>query len=254
MYAPKPEDTMFWHNILMGSLKRQYRKFMNRVDLCVYGTEYLEQIYQERYPHPGKSIACYTGTDMQDCSGFAKQAQAFSLVYCGNLGVGRVPVLSMVAQTLKEVEPNAKLVIYGKFANEEDRRQLCAYENVDFRGFVSYEEIPRALGEGSMVIHCENNDRLENLKTAFSTKIADSLACGKPFLVVASREYPFVQYLADNHSAHIVQDPGELSRILRLCIEDPAYRDQYIPNAKALACKNHSAMENSRKLMEILTQ
>ena len=86
MYAAKPEDTMFWHNILMGSLKRQYRKFMNRVDLCVYGTEYLVQIYQERYPHPGKSIACYTGTDMQDCSGFAKQAQAFSLCIAAILG------------------------------------------------------------------------------------------------------------------------------------------------------------------------
>ncbi len=253
MYASQKFNP-FWHYLLMSSLRSQYQKFMGQADYCIYGTEYLEQCYQEKYPHPGKSACFYTGTEMQDCSLLPCKKEGFSLVYCGNLGVGRVPVLCTIAQVLKSVDIEAKLVIYGKFVSEEDRVQLCAYDNVEFCGFIPYEEIPVVLARASMVIHCENTDRLENLKTAFSTKIADSLACGKPFLVFASKEYPFVMYLDKNHAAHIAETPEELSKVLNQCITDAEYKEQYLSNARKLARENHNALRNSQAFVEILNQ
>lgn len=252
MYAPRPNDNMFFHNLQMASLRHQYRKFMNCADFCAYSTDYLEQVHQERYPHSSKSGVFYTGTQMQDCSLLAGDESGFSLVYCGNLGVGRAPVLCEMANVLKNVDPEAKLVIYGKFQNEYDEREVCSLDNVDFRGFVAYEEIPHALAKASLVIHCENIDRLENLKTAFSTKIADCLACGKPFLVYATRAYPFVQYLEQNQAAHIAEDEQELETVLRNCMLDKSYAEQFIPNAKKLAAENHNAENNSKQLRNII--
>lgn len=252
MYAVRYDDNMFFHNLLMSSLRRQYRKFMKQVDFCTYSTDYLEQIHQARYPHPGKSAVFYTGTQMQDCSKIAGEEGGFSLVYCGNLGVGRAQVLFEIAQVLKMVNPKAKLVIYGKFRDDDDEQMVCSLDNVDFRGFVAYDEIPQALAQASLVIHCENTTRLENLKTAFSTKIADSLACGKPFLVYATREYPFVQYLERNQAAHIAADEQELETVLRNCMADKAYAEQFIPNAKKLAAENHNTVTNSKRLKEII--
>lgn len=252
MYAAKSSDKMFWHNLQMASLRRQYRKFMNQVDYCTYATEYLEQVYQKRYPHPGRSTAFYVGTQMQDCSQLAGEDSNFSLVYCGNLGVGRVPVLCEMAQVLKKVDEQAKLVIYGKFVAEMDKQRLCAFDNVEYRGFVAYEEIPQVFAKASLVIHCENITQLEDLKAAFSTKIADSLACGKPFLVYATREYPFAQYLERNCAAHVAETPQELYGVLRKCKEDKAYAQQFITNAKRVAAENHDAKKNSQRFREIV--
>lgn len=252
MYAAKRKEKRLWHGILMSSLRRQYQKFMDRADFCAYSTEYLEQVYQERYPHPSKSAVFYTGTQMQDCSKIAGEEGGFSLVYCGNLGVGRAQVLFEIAQVLKKVDSKAKLVIYGKFHNEDEKQMVCSLDNVDFRGFVAYDEIPQVLAQASLVIHCENTMRLENLKTAFSTKIADSLACGKPFLVYATRAYPFVQYLEKNQAALIAEDEQELETVLRNCMADKTYAEQFIPNAKKLAAENHNTVTNSKRLKEII--
>ena len=253
MYAAKPGDSMFWHHILMRSLKRQYRKFMKQAYFCTYSTEYLQQCYQAKYPHPGKSAVFYTGTEMQDCTPLAEKTEHFTLVYCGNLGVGRVFSLCEIAEVLQKIDENARLVIYGRFACEEEQAVLCGCENVDFRGFVAYDEIPQVLAKAAMVIHCENPQRLEDLKTAFSTKIADSLACGKPFLVYASREYPFVQYLEQNESAHIAENKEELEAVLRNCIKDTNYAERFVCNAKQLAAKNHNAQRNSQRVMQIVS-
>lgn len=252
MYAAKPGDSLFWHNILMKSLKRQYGSFMERADFCAYCTEYLEEIYQEKYPHPGKSAVFYTGTEMKDCAGLAEKGSEISLVYCGNLGVGRVQPLCTVAEILKKVASDGKLVIYGKFTSEEEKLRLCGYENVEYRGFVSYEEIPYILSKATLVLHCENPERLEDLKAAFSTKIADCLACGIPFLVFADRGYPFVQYLDKNMAAHIAEEEQELKMILESCKADQEYAARFVSNAKRLAANNHCAKRNSERLWEIL--
>ena len=251
MYASKKKNFP-WHFLLMSSLKRQYRKFMAKADYCTYGTEYLEDCYQKKYPHSNKSAFFYVGTEMQDCSQVAEERKEFSLVYCGNLGVGRVPVLCAIAQVLHDIDESAKLIVYGKFTNEMEHQRLCGYENVIHGGFVSYEQIPSILAQASMVLHCENNSRSEDLIAAFSTKIADCLACGKPFLVVATKQYPFVAYLDKHHVAHIAQTKEELTQILKACMVDREYRNQYIENAKQLAHKNHNSQRNSEMFAEIL--
>lgn len=240
------------HFFLKASLKKQYKRIMSRVSYCIYSTEYLEREYQEKYPHKDKSCTLYTISEMSrlpDNSG-----EAFNLLYCGNLGVGRDVPLSQIAKVLSNTCTSARLDIYGKFVDEESKRLVCSNENVNSNGFVPYDEIPHLMSEASMLVHTEHPDRLENLKNAFSTKIADSLASGRPFLVYASREYPFVEYLMENDCAHIASNEEELKEILEKCISDKEYRNKYVDNALATAQKNHNIEIICNKMLEIISQ
>ena len=237
----------FWHSIYMNMLKSQYKCFMESSDFCIYNMEELEEKYQEAYPHPGKSCTIYTASELQSLPD--NSGDGFSLLYCGNLGVGRHVPLDLMAKALYEVDPNAIIDIYGKFANKENEDFVCKNKNVRFHGFVDYSELPSLMSKASMLIHCENNERLENLRYAFSTKIADSLASGRPFLVYATREYPFVKYLENNNCAHIASDYEELKDVLKKCVDSREYRYKYTENAKATALKNHNSEENV-KIME----
>lgn len=251
MYA-SVEKNMFWHDCLMYCLRRQYKRFMNRADFCLYNTQALEEAYQNTYPHPGKSTVLYTTSQfdpLEDRSG-----DVFRLVYCGNLGVGRDQPLDELAKTLYELAPDATLDIYGRFKDGESQERVCSNPNVRYHGFVDYSEIPAIMSKASMLVHCENNDRLENLRYAFSTKIADSLASTRPFLVYASQEFPFVRYLVKHQCCHVAFNREVLKSVLQNCINSSEYRNQFKDNACAVAQNYHSEENNCRKVQYIMEQ
>jgi len=239
-----------WHKLLQSRLKRIYMKFMQKASYCIYSTEYLEDKYQNKYPHPGKSCALYTVSELEPLDDKSDRNH-FSFLYCGNLGVGRVYPLDEIAKVLLEIDKSATLDIYGEFTDSKSEEKLCSNSNVRYGGVVPYDEVPALMSKASMLLHCENPKRIEDLRGAFSTKIADSLASGKPFLVYATREYPFVQYLAKYDCAHIAADSEELKAVLEKCIEDLEYRNQYIGAACDIAKKNHNAEENCSRVLEI---
>ena len=245
------KNTPLWHFLLQKRLKAVYKCFMKRVNFCIYNTEYLEEKYQVRYPHSGKSCALYTVSELEALPDKSK-GKDFSLLYCGNLGVGRVDTLCEMAQVLHRIDSGAHLDIYGKIPDEESERKLYSNPNVRYGGVVPYDVIPGLMSKASMLIHCENAERLENLRGAFSTKIADSLASGRPFLVYATRDYPFVQYLEKYDCAHIAADIGELEDVLKKCISDSSFKDKYIENALSVAKEKHSIRKNCNCVVEIL--
>lgn len=243
----------FWHRALQNNLKHEYKKIMSIARYCIYSTEYLESRYQERYPHPERSTTLYTVSEMRRLPEI-KERQEFHLLYCGNLGVGRAEALAETAKVLYKTDSRAILDVYGKFLNKEDEAAVCGNPNVRYGGVIPYGEVPDQMSRADMVFHCENNDRLYNLQGAFSTKIADSLASGRPFLVYASRKYPFVQYLEHHESAHIAETPIELAKVLSLCMKDKSYRNKYVENGVRLAGEKHSVAANCSRMYEILKE
>lgn len=249
LYAGVKEKNI-WHRLLRHRLRVQYRRFMKQADLCIYNTQWLEEAYQKAYPHPGKSRTFYVSTDLAPAHS-AWIEDGFDVTYCGNLGVGRVAPLYELANVLYEAIPEAKLHIYGKFYSTREQNAFMKLPNVICHGLVPYSEIPDILASSALVLHCENPKRVENLKYAFSTKIADCLACGRPFLVYASREYPFVKYLEQFQCAHIASTPQELHQLLLQC-KDRSFCDSTLENAKRLAEQNHNAQKNAEGMRRAL--
>lgn len=242
-----------WHLLLQKMLRTEYKKMMKSASYCIYSTEELEEAYQMWFPHPGRSMALYTVSDMPYLKDLTSE-NVFHILYCGNLGVGRAKTLEEIADYLQDELPGVVLDIYGRFVCEEDEANICAKRNVHYGGVVPYEDVASLMEHTNLLLHCENPDRLENLKYAFSTKIADSLACGRPFLVYASREYPFVKYLEKNDAAFIASTKEELIETVKRCQIDKTYLYSHIVNAQALAIKNHSKENNQCKMEHILCE
>jgi len=246
------QQQKFWHALLMHRLKTEYRRFMKQVNFCIYSMDQLEEDYQQVYPHIGKSTVLYTVSDLKPRTAAAHTEQPFRVVYCGNLGVGRITPLVEFARILHEVDNEAVFDVYGRFVSKADKDLLCEVPGVDYHGVVAYEVVPDILRQADMVMHCENKERLVNLRVAFSTKIADSLAVGTPFVVYADLEYPFVKYLLRNRCAHIAGDAEELKTVLHKCRSDLTYRYQFVENALLTAAENHSTESNCRKFHAIM--
>lgn len=251
LYAGVKKHSL-WHFLLQSRLKNAYSKFMKDVKYCFYITEYLEKQYQLAYPHPGKSGAVYTATSMDDYSSEHKEPEMFTLLYCGNLGVGRPAALLSLANVLYSVDPTAKLKLFGAFPVKDDEEQLINCPNVVFGGRIPYDKVLEETKQCSMLVHCENPERVKNLQCAFSTKLADYLACGIPTLIYALRDYPFVQYFDEYGAAHIASDEDELKKLLTECIANKSFREEYIKNALALANKNHSLQKNGDFVRNII--
>lgn len=238
----------FWHWILKKRLSIAYKKLDRQACHFIYATEYLKNEHSKIY-HCSSDVI-YGSTDMP----FLKEIphENFVVSYIGNLGVGRHEPLIDVAQILLEISPNARLKIFGKFTSENIKDEVCAFPSVEYGGVIPYEQVSLEMQKSDLLLHCENKDRLQDLMGAFSTKIADSIASGIPFLVYADRRFPFVQYLEENRSAFIAENPSELKEIICRCMEDDSFRKKNIETAYVLSKTNHNAKKNSDKMIHIL--
>lgn len=242
-----------WHRLLQKALKRAFLRGIRYAGCCVYNTEYIADKYRLAYPMEKDSLVLYTASALSPIREKETKDQ-FTLLYCGNMGVGRVAPLCQVADVLHALDKDAKMLVCGSIPTEQEKEMLCSKPNVEYGGRVPYGEVLRLMGQASMLLHCESSAMLRDLEYAFSTKIADNLASGRPFLVYASAEYPFVQYLNENGCAHIATSEASLKTVLARCIEDEGYRSQYKEAAVALAAQNHNLENNCKKFRAVLAR
>ena len=174
--------------------------------------------------------------------------------YLGNLEVGRHASLIELANRIGKIAPGVKLDVYGKMPNEQVERELTLCEHIRLCGFVSYDKVTEVMHNSDILVHAEGFDDFyaEDSKYAFSTKIADSLACGNCFLVYAPQGFACTRYLKEHEAAYVVSDGREMEQVLEALLREPDARTKYQKQADALVLKNHQAEQNAAKFAEIL--
>ena len=227
---------------------KEFRKLMKQASAVIYNCSALQQDYGKVFDAP--SHVLYTATQLQPSQKEVNEKLRIS--YLGNLEVGRHASLITLAQKIAKIDPSVKLDIYGKMPNEQIETELRACENINLCGFVTYEKVTEVMQNSDILVHAEGFDDFyrEDSKYAFSTKIADSIACGTCFLVYAPQEFACTRYLKEH--AYVVSSEAELEQTLKLLICEPASRKKYLQQARALVQKNHQAQKNAAKFAEIL--
>jgi len=174
----------------------------------------------------------------------------------GNMDVGRMEALLSFAEVLESVSASARLHLYGKLPYNAAARRAEQRQNIVYHGFVPYEEVQNAIRHSDLLLHTESFSAFyrRDLQYAFSTKIADSLGSGKPFLIFAPDSFACVQYLKEHDAAFCASDPEELRRILDRILRTPGVRDSHIQSALKLAKSNHSVIANSGTFQKIIAE
>ncbi len=228
---------------------KAFRKIMRRADYVIYNCSALQQDYAKYFDTPSEVL--YTATQLKPAG--KKQANTpLRISYLGTLEVGRPQSLITLANILGEF--GTRLDVYGRFPNEQVERDLRACPHIRIGGFVSYEEVINVMQSSDILVHAEGFDDFyrEDSKYAFSTKIADTLACGTCFLVYADKEFACSRYLTEHRAAYVVCNETELRQTVKRLIEFPESRNDYFDNAQKLVADNHQAERNAARFAEIL--
>lgn len=229
----------------------EFEKTIRVAGCSVYCCDKLKQDYDACFGLPSQVI--YT-TTQQSCEDNTQRGEKLRISYLGNLGVGRHMGLVEIGNALQEISPELKLDVYGKLPNEEVRQAFAECRGICYRGFVSYGEVQKIIAASDILIHTESFTAFyrEDLKYAFSTKIADSLASGRCFLLYAPKELACTEYLAKHEAAWVVDSQTALMPTLKKLVREPAEREKYTGRAVQLAKENHSLEKNVRQFQTLL--
>lgn len=241
----------FCYPLFRLQLCREFRKTMRTASYAVYNCEALQKAYATAFSTPSSVI--YTATRLRPGETNVENPQP-RISYYGNLGVGRHEALLTVARTLRELAEDCCIDVYGKAPSAEIERTLKECRQIRFHGFVSYAQVQEGMHASDILLHIESFDDFYRVDSqyAFSTKIADSLACGRCFLLFAPQEFACAQYLRENEAAYVVSDLPTLKQTLDRLLHAPKTRERYIAKALRLVEKNHSPETNAARFARIL--
>lgn len=231
--------------------KKVFDKTIKYASKSIYICEMVQQLYDKEFNLPSTTI--YTATQAKYVEQKLNENE-FVVSYLGNLGVGRHQGLIDIGNALQKISPKYKLDIYGKIPNDAVRADFESCQGINYKGFISYEQVLEVMRGSNLLVHVENFSEFyrKDLQYAFSTKIADSLAMGVGFLVYAPEEMAFSKYLKENEAAFVVSDKNELIKTINYLIENTQECRKYSETACDLARENHSFKKNATDFQNVL--
>lgn len=235
--------------------KRHFRKMMKLVALSIHLNSMLENDYHKIFG--GRSMVSYTSSNLKfDISNLHIDHPTFS--YLGNFGYNRIDALIEIAEILQDINPVYKLDIYGSIPSPEVAQKLEASSGVIYHGTVSYEEVIKVIYQSTLLFHAESQieEYSETLRYGFSTKIADSISSGHPFLMYSSPNIAGAQYILETRAGWHASNKNELRDSIVSILTDEDKRNEVAEIAKQVAKKNHDYQINANRfqnaLMDIL--
>lgn len=232
--------------------KRQVERVINYASHSIYNSRMLQNTYNKKFEH--ESTVIMTSSEIEP-SFYKVDNYPLIISYLGNIGVGRHEPLIEIANAVHGFDNNLYLDIYGKIPNEEVEKSLMECDGIRIKGFIPYEEVIKVMQQSDVLVHAENFSEFYqwDLKHAFSTKIADSLASGTCFFMYAPEDMAASMYLKENHIAFVANNTSEMKDIVLQIVSNTNVRSRYIKEALECVKHNHNINTNSHEFIKILT-
>lgn len=181
-------------------------------------------------------------------------AKPLKMSYLGNISINRYKSLIEIAKVISKNKLPIELNVYTSEKREWILNNILNVEGLNYRGEVSYDEVSRIMEDSDFIIHVEDfgEDSKLAVKYSFSTKIADSLACGRCLLAFGPAEIATMQYLKNNNCALVATSTLELEDALINKINKKDIVENIISNAKKIVSQNHNEKKNHIKIGEII--
>lgn len=199
--------------------------------------------YLNEFPHAAKVL--YTCSNMDfDESDVNVTAPVFS--YLGNLGLDRPLALVEISEVLQTINSSYKLDVYGKCTNEKDTQLLNSAPGINYKGFVSYLDVKLVMNKSTILFHAETQDKQyqECLKYGFSTKIADSISSGHPFIMYVSPNIAGAEYIIKTGAGWFADNKAHLKQAIIEILNDKNKREQVKAIARSVKDTNHNRLNS----------
>lgn len=250
-YLTENSVTRLLYPILNSIFKKAYNKLVHKASTEVYNCDLLRNDYEAIFHTNSRVIM--NASEFTEEEVFKDKKR--KIVYAGNLGINRHKSLIEFSEALHKVEPDLVVDVYGKAPDEDIESELEHCSGIRMNGYVSYEELKHILRESKYLLHIESFDDFykEDLKYAFSTKIADSLAVGACLFVYAPENMAVAQYLKGKKAAVLITAPQSLEEEIKDVMQNESLCQTYADNGRKLAEKNHNFRKNREDFQNILS-
>lgn len=237
--------------IYQALYKKKFRRMMKRVKLSIHLNSLLKNDFYSEFG--GKHIVIYTGSNLLfDSSNLHIETPTFT--YLGNFGFDRPIALLEIAEVLQSINPNYKLDIYGKIPSPDIKDKFEASPGIRVKGMIPYEEVIKVMYGSTILFHAEAQTEKykESLRYGFSTKIADSISCGHPFLMYSSPDIAGAKYIIETGAGWHVSKKKDLAVAINSILNNNEERERVLEVARRTALENHNAVLNNQKFKEAL--
>ena len=244
-----------WDNFIFNRYNAVYRrcveKVMERAECCVYLNEKLKDDYDKAFAK--WSIVIYNSSSVQGSEETLMDLDFPRMSYLGNLGLDRDSAIIEIGKVLKEINPSYKIDVYGK-ADADMEKRLNSADGVAYHGLVSYDKVKRVMTSSDILFHVETEKGYyeHQLQYAFTTKIADSLASGRCFIVYAPSDLACCEYIKKYECGWVASNKDELKQVIIKIITDADERMRVIKRAREISNMNHNLRANALKFQTTL--
>ena len=239
------------YNLYQYIYKRHFRRMMGRVVLSVHLNSMLQNDFCQEFG--GNHTVSYTGSTLSfDSTNLHVDKPTFT--YLGNLGFNRPSVLIEIAEELQSISPNFKLDVYGKIPFPEIESRFAACQGINYKGLIPYEEVKEVMYDSTILFHAESQSEEfeEALRYGFSTKIADSISSGHPFLMYSSPNIAGAKYIIDTGAGWHAKNRVELRETILSILTNEKERNKVLSIAKEVSQRNHNVFKNSEEWKNLL--
>ncbi len=249
-YMAENAFTNLLYPIVHQMFCREYRKLLKVTKHSIYNCDLLCDDYNRAFNDNGCVIMNTSEfTNEEVC-----QEKEKKIIYAGNLGLLRHKGLIEFAEALKAADSEMVLEVYGKAPDSIVEKELNECIAIKYNGLIPYDELKKKLTKSKYLLHVESFHEFykEDLKYAFSTKIADSLASGACLFVYAPENMAVCQYLKDKNATVLITEKGELKEKISQALQDDVLASEFGKNGRKLALENHNILKNREKFQKII--
>ena len=242
-FSPLYHINRIWYK---NTLKKLFSKHKNIVAICAKITT----DYSEEFGVSSNTVM----TSSQVIPFEKKETDDVVISYLGNLGYNRHIPLIEIGKALKKVTDGKVILdIYSAENRPEVLKDLTVENGINFHGSVSYDKVKEIMENSDILIHAESMDKenREKVKYSVSTKIADTLSCGRCLFAYGPSDVASIEYLKDNDCACVVTESDDLNNMLKEIIENAQKRQKYIDKALEIAKEKHNIDKNAEVVQRI---
>lgn len=240
--------------LLQGRMRRLMERSAHLVVIC----DELKEAYGKGFGVPATTLM--TGATLQPVQPAKQTDQPTYIGYFGNIRCNRYVSLAQVGRALEQINrqqgTDYRLKIYTSEKDPEILGTFRDLQTVELCGFLTGDAFRQAFEAAPLLLHVEAFDAwsIDYVRHSVSTKIADSLASGKPLLAYGPEEVSSMKHLSRCRCAFTAHSEEQLQQMLLQAFRDPAARAQTVQRALETATACHDSDRNGHQLRHIVEE
>ena len=198
--------------------RKKYKKLVNQImkykSENIYISDKIRHKYDSFFKKNGETIQVSSDIERLPFVPVAKDIIKF--FYAGNLRLGRYKSIIEISRVLETISNKYTIDIFSSEESKIIISRLTRQKNINFQGYRKYEDLNQKMLESDFSIIAEGKSKKDIITTRYSlsTKVADSIALGKPILVYGNDESGAIGFFTEHECALVSDNPTTLKNQL----------------------------------------